>query len=663
MHPPSFLPYASADSSGSILTVSGGHPTAGLTSNRAGCVNSNFSGAVSPNQQPTTGCLPALPKFQQAFGRKSLNANYDILPSGMMGSASSHQDATQIQESVTVNRGVTTATSSSASPSSSSTAPLVGNGFTNENIRNRFTPVVTGCEQHQQVNPPAEDEGLGSKLHSLLESALNGQISRSPTRQLQTPSVGQHLQQQTPVSQQQQSLINVVSPEPLLNASVTSMDAQLSESEGGGSGNYLLSEQLREFESVFERVASTSHLKDSQQLPTMAAWATDLTAHAADPDDIANSSYSMTVGPVAISDYLAPTSNYSGSVDAISATSPVTVSRASTDSSTHSSVDDIVKVSEAETEFHPNQPINTESDAPLMLTQLLTVASAARQALADEENCCNSNSSSSTNSSSNHSVQRNDPELVTATALPTHSRNGESPTLDSPKQHQNLELTPKEETVSHTTDEAASVSVGTSGNDIRVQVAQHSTIVSDDLAVVASSAVVINLDASGNKTSDLSYNSGAIANGSDSSTTCGTVAGIATPPTMTTAATSSTTTVSSTTSVRTVTAPNTTVISVVNATPPETAKTNRTKQTSSKNSPAVSPSVTSGGSSPSKSSGATAISPACTAIAIAVTGTNKPPPKAHDDEVTVSRVNAILEEYREQLRNSPDLQNKPAPRR
>lgn len=42
---------------------------------------------------------------------------------------------------------------------------------------------------------------------------------------------------------------------------------------------------------------------------------------------------------------------------------------------------------------------------------------------------------------------------------------------------------------------------------------------------------------------------------------------------------------------------------------------------------------------------------------------SKPPPKLQEDEQTVQRIYNILAEYAEQLRNSPDLNNKPAPRR
>lgn len=86
----------------------------------------------------------------------------------------------------------------------------------------------------------------------------------------------------------------------------------------------------------------------------------------------------------------------------------------------------------------------------------------------------------------------------------------------------------------------------------------------------------------------------------------------------------------------------------------EPAKNNRAK-TPAKSTPVVSPGA-SAANSPSKVTTPTSSSSSSSA-------SSKAPPKAHDDEHTVLRVHAILEEYKEQLRNSPDLQNKPAPRR
>lgn len=50
-------------------------------------------------------------------------------------------------------------------------------------------------------------------------------------------------------------------------------------------------------------------------------------------------------------------------------------------------------------------------------------------------------------------------------------------------------------------------------------------------------------------------------------------------------------------------------------------------------------------------------------ISISSSTPSKPPPKLQEDEQTVQRIYNILAEYAEQLRNSPDLNNKPAPRR
>ena len=41
----------------------------------------------------------------------------------------------------------------------------------------------------------------------------------------------------------------------------------------------------------------------------------------------------------------------------------------------------------------------------------------------------------------------------------------------------------------------------------------------------------------------------------------------------------------------------------------------------------------------------------------------KPPPKTQEDPDTLKRIQQILDDYNEQIRNSPDLQNRPAPRR
>ena len=46
-----------------------------------------------------------------------------------------------------------------------------------------------------------------------------------------------------------------------------------------------------------------------------------------------------------------------------------------------------------------------------------------------------------------------------------------------------------------------------------------------------------------------------------------------------------------------------------------------------------------------------------------VAGFVKPPPKPAEDPDTLKRIQQILDDYNEQIRNSPDLQNRPAPRR
>ena len=56
-------------------------------------------------------------------------------------------------------------------------------------------------------------------------------------------------------------------------------------------------------------------------------------------------------------------------------------------------------------------------------------------------------------------------------------------------------------------------------------------------------------------------------------------------------------------------------------------------------------------------------SPTTTAGALQASGFVKPPPKPQEDPDTLKRIQQILDDYNEQIRNSPDLQNRPAPRR
>ena len=60
---------------------------------------------------------------------------------------------------------------------------------------------------------------------------------------------------------------------------------------------------------------------------------------------------------------------------------------------------------------------------------------------------------------------------------------------------------------------------------------------------------------------------------------------------------------------------------------------------------------------------AAAASAAAAAGAAAASGFVKPPPKPQEDPDTLKRIQQILDDYNEQIRNSPDLQNRPAPRR
>ena len=65
----------------------------------------------------------------------------------------------------------------------------------------------------------------------------------------------------------------------------------------------------------------------------------------------------------------------------------------------------------------------------------------------------------------------------------------------------------------------------------------------------------------------------------------------------------------------------------------------------------------------SASASASPIAVSAQAAAAAASGFVKPPPKPQEDPDTLKRIQQILDDYNEQIRNSPDLQNRPAPRR
>ena len=72
MYPPSFLPYSGETGAG--LSASGPCSSSSSSGRLA-----SFGGGLSPSQSPSSSnFLPALPKFQQAFGKKS---HFDIIPS------------------------------------------------------------------------------------------------------------------------------------------------------------------------------------------------------------------------------------------------------------------------------------------------------------------------------------------------------------------------------------------------------------------------------------------------------------------------------------------------------------------------------------------------------------------------------------------------------
>ena len=405
-----------------------------------------------------------------------------------------------------------------------STPSLAGNSFAESSRR-------FGVEA---PNPPAEDEGLGSKLQSLLESALNGQISRSPTRNLSAQVTGNA---ELLLSDSANSISPLVGLDPQSAA----------ENIGHSASNVLLSEQLREFESVFERVANTSHLQINQQDP----W-TELT----NQDD-----GSYMVGPV---EYLAPPSSFSESIDV-------------SDGSPHSR-QTTSPISEGHLTSSRAEESTAESEAPLM--QLLTVASAARQALEDEEKV-------------------NGPMTSPAVC--------EVPDIQS--------IQP----------EAVAEGV--------VEVAEVADEVMEQLSSSPADISSLNVSANDKPSTPTriavpcSVASASVAGNGDNS-----------QPAFSTSSSSSNNNNNNNSAAVTTTTATTSKF--------EGSKAGRSRP-SNKNSPVVSPAA-SGSCSPSKAS---AVAPP------------KAPQKAHDDEHTVSRVNAILEEYKEQLRNSPDLQNKPAPRR
>ena len=369
--------------------------------------------------------------------------------------------------------------------------------------------------------PNTDEEGLGSKLQSLLESALNGQINRSPTRGL---------------AQAQQQLVTG-NPEMLLSDSTHSisplvgggMDSQ-SGSEMAGSGGSSYVEQLREFESVFERVANTgsSHLQ-TQPDP----WT-----------ELAHPDVGSYIGEATV-EFLAPSSTFSESMD-VSEASPIS-SPISAEGPLSSQPD------EAGSAKAPDDG----KGAPLM--QLLTVASAARQALEEEE---------------------------------------KENTAQSPVASVEIKVEPvAEEAIEDNTEESAP-------DNQLVQLSTPTRVVV--LPAVIAGTVVVSV------------------------------------------------------------ASEQSVISSTSATSPLTAvkpepspkSSGRSKPGQKASSPVVSPGA-SGNSSPSKA----ASSASATTSSASPAAANKAPQKAHDDESTVLRVQQILEEYKEQLRNSPDLQNKPAPRR
>ncbi|XP_059353017.1 mucin-5AC-like [Daphnia carinata] len=512
MFPPGFLPYGPSADAGSNSNHPGASPSHGAATSASRL--SNFGG-ISPSQSNAPSFPSALPKFGQAFGKKS---HFDVMP--VLGSMSTPPPA-----------AITTTSSLNPVPSlqdpNLQVTRMINSGLGGNSFGDSSRRFVE--ESHNQ----SEEEGLGSKLHSLLESALNGQISRSPTRGLP--------QTQQLVTGNPEMLLSDSAPS--ISPLVGGMDSQSGSDMAGSGGS--LSEQLREFESVFERVAASTGGSHLQNQP-------DPWSELANPDD---GSY-MGVGPV---EFLAPSSTFSESMD-VSEASPTSPNSA--DGHLSCPPEDGGSVSAV--------PVNGKG-APLM--QLLTVASAARQALEDEEK-------------ENEITSPSPIACLEVKVEPTVEDVVNDETADKKERQDQDKL-----------------------ND-----GQHISVLFPASRVVSLSTV---------------FTGSIMVNTTEASQ----------PP--------------ATPLPRSTTPPTTGSIK------PEAPPKNNRNKSFPKSSPVVSPSA-SGNTTPNK---ATPVATTSTAASSASPAANKAPQKAHDDEHTVLRVQAILEEYKEQLRNSPDLQNKPAPRR
>ncbi|KZS10908.1 Uncharacterized protein APZ42_024539 [Daphnia magna] len=511
MFPPGFLPYGPSGDAGSNSNHPGASPSHGAATSASRL--SNF-GAISPSQSNAPNFPSALPKFGQAFGKKS---HFDVMP--VLGSMSSAPAA-----------AITTATSLTPVPAlqdpNLQVTRMINSGLGGNSFGDSSRRFVE--ESHSQ----SEEEGLGSKLHSLLESALNGQISRSPTRGLP--------QTQQLVTGNPEMLLSDSAPS--ISPLVGGMDSQSGSDMAGSGGS--LSEQLREFESVFERVAASTGGSHLQNQP-------DPWSELANPDD---GSY-MGVGPV---EFLAPSSTFSESMD-VSEASPTSPN----------SADGPLSCQPEEGGSVSAVPVNGKG-APLM--QLLTVASAARQALEDEEK-------------ENEIATPSPIACLEVKVEPIVEEAINDETGDNKDRQDQEELTDN----------------------------QHISVLFPTSRVVSLSTV---------------FSGSIMVNTTEASQ----------PP--------------ATPLPRSTTPP-------IGSVKPEVPPKNNRNKSFPKSSPVVSPSG-SGNTTPNK---ATPVATTSAATSSASPAANKAPQKAHDDEHTVLRVQAILEEYKEQLRNSPDLQNKPAPRR
>lgn len=590
MFPPGLVPFGSA--------------TVDTVSFSAG---GRFSGASSPSSGSSGGGSSqstGLPKFGMAFGKNK--GHFDptpiLSPPGQPVSASPLLAGSPLRE-----------------PALQAVMSSGSNGFVEAD--RRFAAVASassgdGLQSHHLLhNPPAEDEGLGSKLQSLLESALNGQISRSPTRgllsgsHLHNPQHHMHHLQHAPPGSSLVSNPALLSDSSAHNSPLG--DGQAAGGPSASSGSSLLELELREFESVFQRVASTSGSSNNNNSSSATStghpppW-TDLHHHHHHDHDPHHDHDHVSAVPV---EFPAPlsASGFSGAEESPSPSTPAEPPppQMQPDRPTSSS-------RSSDEAMLSGSTTAAEAQAPPLMQQLLTVASAARQALEEEEGKTAVPVSEQSSMNGTTTVVKEEPadDSSSTAGLPQVA----AVLIPSPPATTALPL-------------------------LQQQQACGRVLVQLPTATV----VVVSAPPSTAEPAQLSHPQQSIS--------------------VTTNLTKATTTTTSTTTAVTARSGRSSKTPAVSpASAPGIAATSASATSASTTSTSTAPvavSSSSGNSSPSKTSTVAANSAAGTNAA----ASNKAPQKAHDDEHTVLRVQAILEEYKEQLRNSPDLQNKPAPRR